>query len=60
MPHEELLSDQDFQQATDEQIFALLGKLDAEIHSRGGMSKIRWREPEELLEPSDPADPVDQ
>ena len=46
MPHEELLSDQDFQQAPDEQIFALLGKLDAEIHSRGGMSKIRWREPE--------------
>jgi hypothetical protein len=45
MPHEDLLSDQDFQQATDEQIFALLGKLDAEIH-RGGMSKIRWREPE--------------
>jgi hypothetical protein len=42
MPHEELLSDQDFQQATDEQIFALLGKLDAEIH-RGGMSKILWR-----------------
>ena len=42
MPHEELLSDQDFQQAPDEQIFALLGKLDAEIH-RGGMSKIRWR-----------------
>ena len=59
MPHEELLSDQDFQQATDEQIFALLDKLDAEIQRRG-MSGIRWREPEELLEPSDPADPVDQ
>ena len=58
MAHEELLSDQDFQQATDEQIFALLDKLDAEIHRRG-MSGIRWREPEELLEPSDPADPVD-
>jgi hypothetical protein len=42
MPHEELLSDQDFQQATDEQIFALLGKLDAKIHRRE-MSKIRWR-----------------
>ena len=59
MPHEELLSDQDFQQATDEQIFALVDKLDAEIQRRG-MSGIRWREPEELLEPSDPADPVDQ
>jgi hypothetical protein len=58
MPHEELLSDQDFQQATDEQIFALVDKLDAEIQRRG-MSGIRWREPEELLEPSDPADPVD-
>ena len=43
MAHEDLLSDQDFQQATDEQIFALLGKLDAEIHSRGGMSKSHWR-----------------
>ena len=59
MPHEDLLSDQDFQQATDEQIFVLLGKLDAEIHRRG-MSKIRWREPEELLEPFDPAAPNDQ
>ena len=59
MPHEELLSDQDFQQATDEQIFALVDKLDAEIQRRG-MSGIRWREPEELLEPSDPADPNDQ
>ena len=59
MPHEDLLSDQDFQQATDEQIFALVDKLDAEIQGRG-MSGIRWREPEELLEPSDPADPVDQ
>jgi hypothetical protein len=57
MAHEELLSDQDFQQATDEQIFALVDKLDAEIHRRW-MSKIPWREPEELLEPSDPADPV--
>jgi len=55
MAHEELLSDQHFQQATDEQIFALLDKLDAEIHRRG-MSGIRWREPEEILEPSDPAD----
>ncbi len=59
MPHEDLLSDQDFQQATDEQIFALVDKLDAEIQRRG-MSGIRWREPEELLEPSDPADPNDQ
>ncbi len=59
MPHEELLSDQDFQQATDEQIFSLVDKLDAEIQRRG-MSGIRWREPEELLEPSDPADPNDQ
>jgi hypothetical protein len=59
MPHEDLLSDQDFQQATDEQIFALVDKLNAEIQERG-MSGIRWREPEELLEPSDPADPVDQ
>ena len=42
MPHEELLSDQDFQQATDEQIFALVDKLDAEIQRRG-MSGIRWR-----------------
>jgi hypothetical protein len=42
MPHEELLSDQDFQQATDEQIFALVDKLDAEIQGRG-MSGIRWR-----------------
>jgi hypothetical protein len=58
MAHQELLSDQDFQQATDEQIFALVDKLDAEIQRRG-MSGIRWREPEELLEPSDPADPVD-
>jgi hypothetical protein len=55
MAHQELLSDQHFQQATDEQIFALLDKLDAEIHRRG-MSGIRWREPEEILEPSDPAD----
>ena len=59
MPQEDLLSDQDFQQATDEQIFALVDKLDAEIQRRG-MSGIRWREPEELLEPSGPADPVDQ
>jgi hypothetical protein len=58
MPHQDLPSDQDFQQATDEQIFALVDKLDAEIQRRG-MSGIRWREPEELLEPSNPADPVD-
>jgi hypothetical protein len=39
-------------------LFALLGKLDAEIQRRG-MPGIRWRKPEELLEPSDPAAPVD-
>ena len=58
MSHEDLFSDQGFQQTTDEQIFALLGKLDAGIRRRE-MSEISWREPEELLEPSDPADPVD-
>ena len=60
MPHDrELLSNQDFEQASDEQLFALVGELDAELQRRG-LSGIRWRDPEELLEPSDPADPDEQ
>ena len=60
MPHDrELLSEQDFEQASDEQLFALVGKLDAELQRRG-LSGIPWRDPEELLEPSDPADPDEQ
>ncbi len=48
MAHEELLSDQHFQQATNEQIFALVDKLDAEIQRRGmvflqvGIGKHFW------------------
>jgi hypothetical protein len=57
MPHDrELLREQDFEQASDEQLFALV----AEELQRRGLSGIRWRDPEELLEPSDPADPDEQ
>jgi hypothetical protein len=55
-PHDgELLSDDDFRQATDEQLFSLVTKLDLVLQSRK-MSGIEWRAPHEL-EPSDPADP---
>lgn len=51
----ELLSDDDFRQATDEQLFSLVTKLDLVLQSRK-LSGIEWRDPYEL-EPSDPADP---
>jgi hypothetical protein len=51
----ELLSDEDFRQATDEQLLSLVAKLDLVLQSRK-MSGIEWREPPEL-EPSDPANP---
>jgi len=51
----ELLSDQDFRQATDEQLSALVTKLDFVLQMRG-MEGIEWRPPLEL-EPTDPADP---
>lgn len=60
MPHDgELLREEVFEQASDEQFFALVGKLDTELQRRG-MSGIRWRYAEELLEPHDPADPDEQ
>lgn len=56
-PHdEELLSDQDFTQATDEQLSSLVTKLDLVLQMRG-MGGIAWRDPQDDLEPPDPADP---
>ncbi len=48
----ELLSDDDFRQATDEQPFSLVTKLDLVLQSRK-LSGNEWRDPYEL-EPADP------
>jgi hypothetical protein len=53
----ELLSDEDFRQATDEQLSSLVTKLDLVLRRRG-MVGIDWRE-SHGLEPPDPADPTD-
>ncbi len=52
----ELLSDQDFRNASDEQLRSLVTKLDLVLQRRG-IGRLEWRGSLEDMEPQDPADP---
>jgi hypothetical protein len=53
---DELLTDQQLEDATTEEIDALVERIDEVLQSRGEQGIVR-RQPNGLPEPSDPADP---
>jgi len=55
---DELLTDQQLEDATTDQIDDLVERIDKVLQSRGEPGIVR-RQPDGLPEPSDPADPAD-
>jgi hypothetical protein len=55
---DELLTDQQLENASTDQIDDLLDRIDKMLQSRGEPGIVR-RQPDGLPEPSDPADPAD-
>ena len=58
-PEEELLSDKELREASDEQIRNLIARIDLVLQGRGEPGITVRRQPEDQPRPSDPSDPFD-